>query len=66
MAKKAEIVSKESVEQAPDPFVAKVENWLRDAREVKSVLDMGNAVSPGAVQRLMAQAIPIIERFSER
>lgn len=67
MAKKTENASKESVVEPVatpvDPFVEKVSDWLRDAHACKAVLDRGDAVSPSEVVRLMAQAIPVIERL---
>jgi hypothetical protein len=54
----------EIAEPTPDPFPAKVDQWLSDAREAQTVIGQGNSISPGEVQGLMMRAIGIIETLN--
>jgi hypothetical protein len=65
MSKKA-AQSVEPVAPVVDPFPAKVDQWLSDAREAQTVIGMGNSISPSEVQGLMLRAIGIIQTLNAR
>jgi hypothetical protein len=62
----AKVESLERDEPLVDPFHEKVSQWLTEAHEAKVVIDSGNSISPGEVQRLMTRAIGIIETLQAR
>jgi hypothetical protein len=62
----AKVEALERDEPPVDPFPEKVSQWLSEAHEAKIVIDSGNSISPGEVQRLMTRAIGIIETLSAK
>jgi hypothetical protein len=63
---KVEALEREALAPPVDPFHEKVSQWLTEAHEAKIVIDSGNSISPGEVQRLMTRAIGIIETLSAK
>jgi hypothetical protein len=62
----AKVEAIERDEPPVDPFPAKVEQWLTEAHEARTVIGQGNSISPGEVQGLMLRAIGIIETLNAR